>query len=55
MKLKLLLFALVMFGSSAAANAGILRHVVKPVVTKSASAIGKVAKTGAKVTKAVVY
>ena len=37
------------------AQAGVVRHVVKPVVTKSAHATAKVAKTAAHATKAIVY
>lgn len=41
--------------SASEASAGIIRHVVKPVVTHTAKATAKVVKTAAHVAKRVAY
>lgn len=49
-----LLFGLLMLGSGVA-NAGIIRHIIAPVMKTAPRVVSKVVVTTFKVTKAIVY
>jgi hypothetical protein len=54
--MKRTLFAVLLFAAlSPLASAGVIRHVVRPVVKHTARATAKVLATTARVTKAIIY